>query len=97
MTHRSLSMLIVLNAVLLAALSVTLFSTPASAQFGGGAAYTMIAGQVTGRADQESVYIIDLNTSRMVAVIFNTNNNRADVIDGRVVADDAQRPMGGSR
>ncbi len=98
MTQRSLTMLIVLNAVLLAALSVSVFSPPAAeAQIGGGANFTMIAGSVTGRSDQDAVYVIDLNTSRMAALIFNSNNNEWVVLDGVTVSEDAARGAGGGR
>lgn len=95
MSRRSLSMLVVLNAVLLAALSVTVFSPPASAQLGGGNNFTMIAGEVSGRNSQDAVYIIDLNSSRMAAIMFNSANGQIDVLDGRVVSEDAAE--GGGR
>jgi len=95
MTRRSLSMLIVLNAVLLAALSVSVFSPPAAtAQGFSSSTYTMIAGTPTGRSAQDVVYIIDLNTSKMAAVIFNTSNGEFTVLDGRVVAEDSAKAMG---
>lgn len=95
MTRRSLSMLVVLNAVLLAALSITSFTPPAQAQFGGGNNFTFISGIATGRDSQDAVYIIDRNTSRMIALMFNSANGQVDLIDGRVVADDAQNAGGG--
>jgi len=83
-------MLIVLNAVLLAALSVSVLSPPpAQAQGFAASTYTMIAGTPTGRQSQDVVYIIDLNTSKMAAVIFNSANGKWAALDGRVVAEDS--------
>jgi len=94
MNHRSLASLIVINAVLLAALVVTVFSpAPAKAQFGGtGGQYMMIAGDVTGRDAQAAIYIIDMQTSRVVAVMFNGSNNTLEFVAGRDISQDAARP-----
>jgi len=97
MTRRSLSMLVVLNAVLLAALSVTSLTPPAQAQLGGGNNFTMISGTATGRTSQDAVYVIDLNSSRMVALMFNSANGQIDILDGRVVSEDANATAGGGR
>ncbi len=98
MTQRSLTMLIVLNAVLLAALSVSVLTPPAAqAQFGGGSNFTMISGAITGRDSQDAVYVTDLSTSRLAAIIFNSSNNSFSVLDGVVVSEDAARPAGGGR
>ncbi|MEM1108895.1 MAG: hypothetical protein AAGH99_09425 [Planctomycetota bacterium] len=93
MTQRSLAVLIVLNVVLLAALSVTVFNPePADAQgFGVNRQYTMIAGQTTGRNSQDVVYIIDLATSRIAPVFYNGNSEEFEFFSGRSVADDMRQ------
>jgi len=96
MTKRSLAGLILINAVLLASLVVTSFSPqPAQAQFGSaGGQYLMIAGTVTGRKNQAAVYITDIQSGRVVAVMFNGSNNTLDFIAGRDVSKDTSRPTG---
>ncbi len=92
MNKRSLAGLILINAVLLAALVVAALSpAPVQAQFGGGGQYMMIAGNATGRESQAAIYIIDLNTSRVVAVMFNGSNNKLEFIAGRNISEDAER------
>ncbi len=97
MNKRSLAGLILINAVLLASLVVTAFSPKeAQAQFGGGGGqYLMIAGDVTGRSSQQAVYIIDMRSSRVAAIMFNGSNNSLEIIAGRDVRQDASRPAGG--
>lgn len=95
MNKRSLAGLILINAVLLASLVVTAFSpAPAQAQFGAGGQYLMIAGDVVGRDAQAAVYIIELQTGRVAAVLFNGSNNTLEFIAGRNVSEDATRPTG---
>ena len=93
MNKRSLAGLILINAVLLAALVVTSFSPePAQAQFGGGGGqYLMIAGDASGRSSQAAVYITDLRSGKIVAVMFNSSNNTLDFIASRDVGKDADR------
>jgi hypothetical protein len=90
MNKRSLAALIALNVLLLVALAVTLATPePAQAQFGAaGRQYLMIAGEVAGRSSQAAVYIIDTQSTRMVAVLFNSNNNTFEFVAGRTVGDD---------
>lgn len=97
MTQRTLAVLIVLNAFLLAALSVTVLApAPAEAQFGGGGRqYTMIAGAVTGRSGQSAVYITDLNTGRIAPVFFNASTKKFEFFAGRSVAEDVRDLAGG--
>lgn len=98
MNARSLAALILLNVVLLAGLVVTVFSPqPAAAQFAGGSQYLMIAGDVTGREQQAAVYIINLQTSQMAAVMFNTANNNLEVVAGRTVGEDLRGSVRGGR
>ena len=90
MNKRSLGALIVLNLVLVVAIAVVSLSPqPAAAQLGGINDYVMIAGQVSDRNNQNVVYIVQTNTQRMIAVIFNSSNNTFDVIAGRDLANDA--------
>lgn len=95
MNKRSLAGLILINAVLLASLVVTAFSpAPAQAQFGSGGQYLMIAGEVVGRDAQAAVYIVELQSGRVAAVMFNGSNKTLEVIAGRNVSEDATRPTG---
>ncbi len=94
MNQRSLAALIVLNAVLLAALVVAVFSPrPAEAQFVGGSQYLMIAGDVVGRSQQAGVYIANLTSGQVLPILFNTANNRLDTFPVRNVGEDATRPI----
>ncbi|HEX7010189.1 MAG TPA: hypothetical protein VF184_09410 [Phycisphaeraceae bacterium] len=90
MNRRSLAALVVLNVALLAALIVTMLSpAPAQAQLGRAAhRYLMIAGHSAERANQSVVYIIDLDTSQMVAGVFNSANNTFDFFAGRTIVND---------
>lgn len=93
MTHRSLAALIVLNVVLLAALSVTVLNpTPAEAQFGGRANFTMIAGQATGRDSQSVIYITDLSSGKIAPIFYNASNNKIQIFGGRNISDDLRDP-----
>lgn len=89
MNKRSLGILVVLNALLLIGLAVvSLTSQPAAAQFGMRGDYTMIAGQVVGRDDQAAVYILELKSQKMVALMFDSRNKKLQTIAGRVVGND---------
>ena len=92
MTAKSLAFLIALNLVLLVALFVVPGTQEtARAQFGGGANYTLIAGDVTGRSNQAAVYVIDLQSSRVAPIFFNGSSNEFEIFRGSTVAEDAQR------
>ncbi|MEM9419816.1 MAG: hypothetical protein AAGA25_12320 [Planctomycetota bacterium] len=92
MTQRSLAVLVVLNVVLLAALSVTVFNpTPAEAQFGAGRQYTMISGGVTGRSSQAAIYVIDLSSARVAPLFYNGSSKKFEFFTGRSVARDMER------
>lgn len=98
MNQRSLATLIAINAVLLAAVVVTVFSpTPAQGQFGPGNQYLMIAGQAPQRDNQSLVYIIELRTSRMISVLYNSGNEQLEFVATRVVGDDLQAAPTGRR
>lgn len=95
MNRRSLSVLIVLNVVLLAAIALTLGPVPkAEAQLGGGS-YLMIAGN-TSQAQQQVVYVMDTRTGRIAGFTVNSANKKVQVIGKREIADDLKRG-GGSR
>ncbi len=95
MNKRSLAGLILINAVLLASLAVTgLGPAPAQAQFVSGGQYLMIAGDVVGRDAQAAVYVIELQTGRVAAIMFNGSNKTLEIIAGRNVSEDATRPTG---
>lgn len=89
MSRRSLRVLLTVNVLLLAALAVVSFSSgPVSAQLGMRGDYVMIAGAVTGRSDQDAVYIFDLKSQKVAALLFDTRKNRLQPIAGRVVSND---------
>jgi hypothetical protein len=84
MNTRSLGALIALNQALLATLVVVgLAPQPASAQPLAGRLYIMVAGDMTGRKDVAAIYIIEMNTARVAAINFNTNDYTLNVIGGR--------------
>lgn len=95
MTQRSLASLIAVNVVLLAALVMVVLGTPepASAQFGAGGKYLMIAGKSNERRNQAAVYIIDVNSAKVMSVIVNTSERRnpIEVVAGKSVKSDLQR------
>ena len=94
MNRKSLQTLVAVNLVLLLALVfVTLAPTPAKAQFAG-AQYIMVAGPTAGRAQQDVVYIIELQTARMIAMFYNSANDKIDVIAGVNLMDDIQAAGG---
>lgn len=89
MTHRSLAVLILLNVILLGGLSVTVMNpTPAEAQLGGGRQFTMITGEASGRSNQAVVYIVDLNSSRVAPIFYNSASEKFEFFGGRTIADD---------
>ena len=96
MTQRSLSVLVVLNVVLLAAIALTFGPVPqAQAQFGGGA-YLMIAGN-SGQTPQQIVYIMDTKNGRVVALTINSANKRIEAVGAREVGQDLEDAEGGGR
>ncbi len=88
MNRKALGALITLNVVLLLALGLSGFAPSASAQAFGGPQYRMIAGKTAGRTGQSIIYITDLASTKMVAVIFNSSNNTLTPLDGRVLKED---------
>lgn len=87
-----LGALIALNAILLLALLLILVlpAPPAEAQRRGRGRgdYTMVAGEVTGRSDQSAIYLLELNSNRMLALVYDSRGNRLQILAGRsLVAD----------
>jgi len=83
MNRRSIAALIAVNVVLLiAVLVVTTAPQPAQGQIGlTGAEYIMVSGPVTGRNQQDAVYLIELRTARMVGFFFNGSDRSLQMID----------------
>lgn len=80
MQKSSLGALIALNIALLAALIVVGFAPEtAKAQGMVRAQYLMVAGDVAGRQQEQIVYIVELGSARMIAIIFNSGNNTIEV------------------
>lgn len=92
MNRQSLKALVALNIVLLAALVVvSLVPQQSHAQLGGGAAnYVMVAGEITGKPNQNCIYITELNSARMVAVMFLGGNNKLEIVAGRKLKSDVE-------
>jgi len=89
MNKRSFGALIALNVVLLAALTlVSLTPRQATAQLRRPGEYLMIPGESRGRPQENMIYLLELNTSRMIAVTFNSSNNQLSTWGVRVLADD---------
>ncbi|MBX2853139.1 MAG: hypothetical protein KTR15_15500 [Phycisphaeraceae bacterium] len=96
MNRRSLSVLIVLNVVLLAAIALTLGPVPkAEAQIGGGS-FLMIAGSAA-QAQQQVIYVMDSRTGNLVGFTVNSANKKVEIIGGRKVADDIKKGVGTPR
>ena len=77
MNKRSLSTLIVLNVVLLVALLlVALSPRPAEAQLRGRSEYAMISGRVTGLQSKDMIYVVDLNSGWLAALVYESANDR---------------------
>jgi len=92
MNRRSLRALIVLNAVLLAAVTVVSFSpSPAQAQFGNRANYLMIAGDTRTNPRQQTVYVMEVNTGRIASMMFNSKNEQLTVLGARDAGADFQK------
>ncbi len=90
MNQRSLAALIALNVVLLAALAVTVLSPqPAAAQpRTRPGEYLMISGSSPGRQQQDLIYILELKTTRMAVLIYNSANDSITELDKITVGED---------
>jgi hypothetical protein len=96
MNQRSLSVLIVLNVVLLAAIALTLGNVPkAEAQIGGGS-FLMIAGSAA-QSQQQVIYVMDSRTGNLVGFTVNSANKKVEIIGGRKIAEDIKKGVGTPR
>ena len=96
MNRRSLSVLIVLNVVLLAAIALTLGPVPrAEAQLGGGS-YLMIAGS-TSQAQQQVIYVMDTHTGRVAGFLLDSATKKVREVGVREIASDLKAGVGGGR
>lgn len=87
MTQRSLAILIVLNAVLLAAIALTFGPVEkAQAQFGGGN-YLMLAGN-SDASPLQVVYVMEANSGRVVSFTVDSATKKLEVIGGRKIGQD---------
>jgi hypothetical protein len=88
-------MLLAINLLLLVALAVVNLSPqPAAAQFGMRGDYVMISGAATGSNDTAAIYLLDLKSQRMAALLFDSRSKKLRTIAGRVVSNDL-RARGG--
>lgn len=100
MTQRSLAVLVILNAMLIAAIAMTFGATTqeANAQgIGGGGSYLIIAGNTQQREQQAVVYVMQVNTGRVAAFLVNSANGDVTVVGARNIANDLQEGGGGRR
>lgn len=93
MNRKTLASLVVLNLALFVGLLVTSGHTPAQAQLRSQNSYMMVAGEITGRGEQV-VYITELNSSKVLAVIVNTANKQITPLAAWNVGDDLKRLLG---
>ena len=88
---RALAVLILLNAVLLAALSLTL-TQPALAQDAQAQArYVMIAGEVSRGGPPAAIYIINTHTSDILVARYDGRTDELHLLDGRNVMADLEQ------
>ncbi len=81
MNRRTLRALVALNVVLLVALGlIGLTPAPAQGQYSR-AEYIMVSGKTVGRKQQSAVYILDLATAQIAAVMYNSSNDKFEEID----------------
>ncbi|MEM9416252.1 MAG: hypothetical protein AAGA29_12365 [Planctomycetota bacterium] len=92
MTQRSLAVLVILNAVLIAAIAMTFGpgTSQVQAQGIGGGGYLMIAGDTQQRQQQAVVYVMQVNTGRVAAFLINSANGDVTLVGAREVANDLE-------
>ena len=79
MNRQTLAVLVVINAVLLAAFMVISFSPqPAQAQFAGRADYIMVSGRPSA-GQQDVVYVMETTTGRVVALTYASANKKMEI------------------
>lgn len=97
MTQRTLAVLVVLNAMLLAAIALTLSSPePAQAQIGGGS-YLMIAGTNDAMPQQQVIYILNTGTGQLGAILIEDATGRIRPVGFREIGADLNAAGGGGR
>ncbi len=98
MTQRSLAILIVLNAVLLAAIALTFgpVQKANALQLGVGSSYLMIAGN-TAQAAQQVVYVMDTRNGRVACFTVNSANQKVEIVGAREIAQDLKGAGEGNR
>ena len=81
MNKRSLGALVALNLALLGSVVALALTPPqaAQAQVLQPRQYMMVAGRTRQRDNQDIVYIIELNSARIAALIYNGNNDQWEV------------------
>lgn len=83
MNAKSLRALFVLNVALLVGLLVTVVTPPPAEAQLTREEFIMVAGKVAGRSSQDVIYVINLGTSEIAAMFFQTANNEIEPIDRR--------------
>lgn len=97
MNRKTFRALAALNVVLLVALVLVGISPePAQGQFAR-SEYIMVSGAVVGRESQDAIYIVNLATAQIAAVLFNSSNNTLELIDGRSLAAETDGRGGAAR
>ncbi len=92
---KPLQALLALNLVLLAAVALVMLTpSPAPAQFAG-VQYIMVAGQSTGRTQQDSIYVIELNSARCISLFYNGSSDNVEIMGGTDMVRDIQGAAGG--
>lgn len=98
MTQRSLAVLAILNAVLIAAIAMTFGPGVSEAEaqgLGRGGEYLMIAGNSQQRQQQAVIYVMEVNTGRVAAFFVNSANGNVDLIGARDISADVNEEGGG--
>jgi hypothetical protein len=91
MKKRSIAALLTLNALLLVAIiAVALRPTPTQAQRMGARAgnYLMVAGENRGTSQFDVVYILDVDTGRLLNLYYDSSAERLVVLGGREIGRD---------
>ncbi len=100
MNRPTLSLLVTLNVVLLAALALVWHDqqqpAQARAQFGGGGNFTMVAGDIR-QGDEDVIYIIDQDNGNIAAIQFNGPRDELRGVGVRDLKADIKRLQGGGR
>lgn len=95
MNHRMLATLIAANVLLLGGLVLSVLTEPAHGQAAAGRRgdFVMVAGTGSGRGNQQVVYLLDMRSSRMAALLVSSSDQRFQVLDVRELEQDTQLRM----